>query len=221
MNRFIVISVFAILILNASGGFGQRFEAGLFGGTSYYLGDLNPEPTGHFVNAELPAIGFFGRYNHNNHISVKMGLNYGKISGTDENSPFNILGSSATYTFETRITELAIQGEVNFLPYVAGDPGSMYTPYIFGGTGGFTYFNTDKFLSFDDFSYALIFGVGFRFFVTNKISGGLEWGWRTTATDYLDNVHLGGNPKTNDWYSFAGLMLTFRFKDKSKAICPH
>lgn len=221
MNRLVLILVFTILLSNTHAGFGQRFEAGIFGGTSYYLGDLNPEPTSHFVNTELPAFGLFGRYNHNNHLSVKAGLNHGKVSGTDENSPFNISGNSETYSFETRITELVIQGEVNFLPYVAGDPGSMYTPYIFGGTGGFAFNPADTFLSFEDLSYALVFGIGFRFYITSEFSGGLEWGWRNTTTDDLDNVHLGGNPKTNDWYSFAGLSLTFRFKDRSKAICPH
>lgn len=220
---------------------GQTFEAGIFGGTSYYMGDLNPEPTSQFANAELPAFGIFTRYNYNNHIAFKAGLNHGTISGTDANSVYSILPGS-TYHFKTMITELALQAEVNFLPYVAGDPESLYTPYIFGGVSGFYFDSTPKesdpagnlnvltddqhrhqhdAVGYSNISYAYLFGIGLKYHVTNQITGGIEWGLRHTFTNDLDEVHLNGNPKNKDWYSFAGLTFTIRFRDRSSAVCPY
>ncbi len=238
------ITVFIALITWAEhhSVFGQKFEVGIFGGTSYYMGDLNPEPTNQFVNSQLPALGVFGRYNMNEHLSLRLGANYGTVTGNDAESEYDILDGGDIYHFETDIAEIALKFDINFLPFVAGDPNSLYTPYVFGGISGF-YFNPvakresggeiteitddthwhpdkDSPPSFDNISTAINFGMGLKYHITRNITGGIEWGMRYTATDYIDEVSMQGNPKNNDWYSFAGISFTLRFKDRSGAICP-
>ena len=241
MIKHTVTGIIVILFLLTGAVKAQKYEAGVFGGTSYYLGDLNPDPMGQFANAEFPAYGLFGRMNFTEHLSARLGIHRGTISGTDADSPYAILSSGNTYIFETDITELALQGEVNFLPYTAGDVESLFTPYLFGGISGFYFSPTAKkdagtgpteiedddkiaadipeeYMSVD-LSY--LFGIGLKYHITRHITGGIEWGLRHTYSDYLDEVHLKGNPKKNDWYSFAGISFTFRFKDRSSAVCPY
>ncbi len=246
MIKHTTTGIIVILFLLTATTQAQKYEAGVFGGTSYYLGDLNPNPDRQFANAEFPAYGLFGRMNFTEHLSARLGIHRGTISGTDADSPYEILGPNTTYHFETDITELALQGEVNFLPYTAGDVESLFTPYLFGGISGFLFSptakvdngngvkpieddeddehdhwhpNDDQHYSSFDISY--LFGFGLKYHITRHITGGFEWGLRRTNSDYLDEVHLKGNPKKNDWYSFAGISFTFRFKDRSSAVCPY
>ncbi len=249
-KNIILVTITATIILLACCSqqpvFGQKFEVGIFGGTSYYMGDLNPEPIDQFANARIPALGVFGRYNMNEHLSLKLGFNYGSIEGNDADSEYDVLGNGDIYHFETDIAEAAIQLDINFLPFVAGDPTSLYTPYVFGGISGFyfdpvpkrerggtidvitddSHWHVDEFdennnpPSYSNFNLGINFGMGMKFHVTNNITGGLEWGLRYTGTDYLDEVSMQGNPKNNDWYSFAGISFTIKFKDRSGAVCP-
>ena len=240
MIKHTVTGIILILFLLTGAVKAQKYEAGVFGGTSYYLGDLNPDPMGQFANAEFPAYGLFGRMNFTEHLSARLGIHRGTISGTDADSPYAILSSGNTYIFETDITELALQGEVNFLPYTAGDVESLFTPYLFGGISGFHFSPTakvddgtnvgptenDHWHDDDDENYSSVdlsylFGIGLKYHITRHITGGFEWGLRRTNSDYLDEVHLKGNPKKDDWYSFAGISFTFRFKDRSSAVCPY
>lgn len=100
------------------------------------------------------------------------------------------------------------------------------------------------------YSSSILFGIGYKFNITRHFTGGLEWGMRNTGTDYLDDVSttypnielldptaaffsdrsLGnnsqnenfqrGNPNNNDWYSFAGFILTFKLPNFRRADCP-
>lgn len=92
------------------------------------------------------------------------------------------------------------------------------------------------------------FGVGFKLNLSEKIDLALEWGMRKTFTDYLDDVsktypdpsifnkgagakasdpsnlinntdRQRGNSKNKDWYSFAGVIIGFRF-GHATTYCP-
>lgn len=98
------------------------------------------------------------------------------------------------------------------------------------------------------YGFAGIFGFGFKYSLTNRIGIALEWGMRKTYTDYLDDISTKypdltnvtdhkvimlsdpsstkhapgmqrGNPQNNDWYSFAGLTISYRFKLGEKTTC--
>ncbi|MFP4064847.1 MAG: DUF6089 family protein [Bacteroidales bacterium] len=210
----------------------QVYELGLFGGGAYYSGDLNQGPQGQFKHP-APAFGGFIRYNLDNHLSARVNLAHGNVSGTDEGSPFSILENGGVFRFETNITELSVQGEVNFLPYVTGEEESLFSPYLFlgmgylffdgnYGSGTKTHLDTAEQPDADNkISSTYLFGGGLKYHITSNISGGMEWGLRRTGTDYLDQVSLRGNPRGNDWYGFAGLILTYKIIDRSSARCPH
>lgn len=90
------------------------------------------------------------------------------------------------------------------------------------------------------------FGAGIRVNLAKRIGLLAEWGMRKTFTDYIDDVstvyadpttltpiaaaladrsntagdnigHQRGNPRNKDWYSFAGLTLTFQLPTAPKS----
>ena len=56
----------------------QRSEVGLFGGASYYNGDLNPNKP---FELSRPAYGLFYRYNFDTRLAVKLSYTKGDIQG--------------------------------------------------------------------------------------------------------------------------------------------
>lgn len=244
-NKNIVLFAF-IFVLMMPAAMSQSYEVGVFGGGSYYSGDLNPGPEGQFRQTE-PAFGGLVRYNFDKHLSVRITGLHGSVKGTDENSAYDILppATQDIYIFESTITEVSLQGEVNFLPYIAGHVETLITPYIFGGIGYFmfdtstghgdgSHWHPDEVTNptadpgeftppedYSNFSFSYLMGGGLKHHITEYIGGGFEWGLRYTGTNYLDQVNLKGNPKQNDWYAFAGITITFRFKDSKRAICPY
>ncbi|MFH0892889.1 MAG: DUF6089 family protein [Bacteroidota bacterium] len=251
----------------------QRSEVGFFGGTSYYIGDLNPYKQFLMIR---PAGGIVYRYNFNPRFSFKGNFFYGNVAGDDLISDFN---AKRNLSFKSVVADFSAEGEFNFLPYITGNPKYPFTPYIFGGISMFK-FNpkanyegtwyalqplgtegqgTSMYPDRQPYSltsFAIPFGLGFRFNLFGKISLGFEYGMRRTFTDYLDDVSstyadpytvgsengptalvlsdrtirdLGetpnntdlqrGNSKNKDWYSFAGIILSFRIK-AGKENCP-
>lgn len=98
------------------------------------------------------------------------------------------------------------------------------------------------------YGFAAVFGFGIKYSVTGRLGVGIEWGLRKTFTDYLDDVSENypdpndlnsvealflsdpsatkhdpemqrGNPNNNDWYSFAGISIVYRFKLGEKTTC--
>ena len=80
------------------------------------------------------------------------------------------------------------------------------------------------------------FGVTMRAKFSSRFNMALEWSFRRTWTDYLDDVSTvypggvgstangtnsnafqRGNSETNDWYMFAGITFTYRFGHKAGA----
>ncbi len=218
MKQLLTLAMLMFVLLSSQRLAAQTYEAGLFAGGSTYIGDFNPydKPADLRRNPGLSAGGFF-RFNLSPHIAFRLNLLHGQISGTAEDSPYPLSLSQ----FESSVTELSAQAEVNFLAYTAGDRDSFFTPYLFGGTGGFVFAHPSKDeIKLRRLSYLL--GVGIKQHISSAITGGLEAGMRSTTTNQLDGIFPEeGNPKKNDWYSFAGLTLTIRFKDRSRAVCPY
>lgn len=247
----------------------QKSELGVFFGTSFYMGDLNPEKP--FSMPQISA-GALYRFNINENVALRLNGMFGRVASDDAIVGYN---TDRNLRFQSRISELSLQGEVNFLYYIPGDVETPYTPYIFGGGGVFRFnpqadingvmynlreLNTEGQGSdmypdrkpYSTISFNYLFGVGFKFNITRQLTSAFEWGMRRTGTDYLDDVsttypHTAavandtralelydrsltnrgqnagfarGNPNTNDWYSFAGIVLTFRIKNLTRSKCP-
>jgi hypothetical protein len=272
-KSFTLISVSLILVsisyLFASTASAQRNEMGVFFGGSYYLGDLNPAR--HFAMMQIGA-GAIYRYNINENLALRLNGFMGNVAGSDARIQYN---TNRNLQFRSKIAELSLQGEVNFLHFIPGDPETPATPYIFGGGGIFRFnpqaeingqwYNLKQLttegqgseLYPDRKPYSLtstifLFGIGYKFNINRQFTAAFEWGMRRTGTDYLDDVSTTypnadvfggnsialevydrslenrgenenfqrGNPNTNDWYSFAGIVLTIRIKDFNRHKCP-
>ncbi|MEO6884531.1 MAG: DUF6089 family protein [Bacteroidia bacterium] len=238
-------------------------EIGIFLGGSFYIGELNPAPSGFFDGFTKPAGGVLFRHNFSERFALRANLLFGTLEGDDSYS--NVLASrDRNLSFKSPVDELSVQWEFNFLPYAIGDKKHTFTPYIFIGLGVFK-FNPQASVNGNwvalqplhtegqGKAYNLIqpsipFGVGIKMSFSKTIGLGFEWGMRKTFTGYIDDVHgtypnfgqlaashgimaaalsdrsLSTDPiddvgrqrgnNTTDWYSFAGVTLTFKLKGK-------
>lgn len=190
--------------------FGQGFEAGLMIGTSNYLGDLSGNSSKIYLQESHLAGGIFGRLNVGSMVSVKLGVNYARISGTDQNAA-NPGIRERNLNFRTNIYEVALTGEWNILGY---DPYNYYrtiSPYLFGGVAIFQFNPKTNFMGatvplqplgtegqglsgfenpYNLTQFAIPFGIGLKFALNDLWNLGFEIGARKTFTDYLDDVSM-------------------------------
>jgi len=218
LTGWIMIVVMAWVAMPATA---QTLEVGLFGGGSYYLGEMNPGT--HFKNTHL-AYGVLARLNTNRRIAFTFSVYHGTIEGTD-----NVTGRVDTvpanqpgyYSFKTGLNDISATASFNFLEYFTGSKRHFWTPYVFGGLG----FNFSEFAA----SLNVPFGLGFKFGLSERLGAGIEWGMRKTFTDKLDNVNFTeyqsgldtGKDKTGtwDWFNFFGINLTYKINLRSKIKC--
>ncbi|MBN2637869.1 MAG: outer membrane beta-barrel protein [Bacteroidales bacterium] len=209
--------------------FGQRsVEIGPSAGIAYYNGEFNKGMP--FVNPK-PAFGLLGRYNYDNRWAIKLSLNHGTIGGVDSIGNNNL-------NFNTTINEVSLTGEFNFWNYFTGSEREVFTPYLMAGAGVFLY--NSKLSGFNNYvsthknnSFALIFGLGFKYSLTKRLGLGIEWGMRRTFSDCLDGVgtyfcdkdipsvdhdiQVGNN--FTDWYNFTLLSLTYKINLDNGMSC--
>lgn len=255
-----------LIILSISDTKAQKSELGIFLGTSYYLGDLNP--SSHFALPQS-AGGVLYRYNLNPRWAYKVTALFGNIAGSDKetngNNPRNL-------SFRSPISEISAQLELNFFKLYNILDKNPFSPYLFLGFSAFSYnpqanYNDHWYdlqplgtegqgLAGEPKRYSLTnvsfpFGFGFKVNFLTRFSFGAEWGLRKTFTDYLDDVSTTyynpitlaterspetailadrssavhqtgsarGNSTTKDWYSFAGIWLTFKLSNDGDS-CP-
>lgn len=217
---------FILLIFSFHCSFSQKRERstefGGFGGVAYYFGELNPPATGQFRFIH-PAFGVLLRRNFNSRFSLRTNLFYGKISGSDSKGGLSTFEKNRNLAFSSILIELSEQVEFMFYNFKIMDLNPYFSPYVFAGASVF-YFNpkpkgAEK--KYSPVSPAFPFGAGMKFKFSHRYLMGIEWGFRKTFTDYLDDVstvyttgYQRGDSKTKDWYSFAGITLTIRIGEK-------
>ena len=215
MKRF---SGFLLLLSLSISVFGQRnADYGIFGGMSSYMGDIN---TNRLFYSPSPAGGLFYRYNLHPRQSIRANIFIGGLQGSDFdfNNSFQQTRDTA---FSGFVGEGAIQFEFNFLPYSTQGKRWNYTPYIAAGVG-FAYFNTDSPINNKPFQPVIPFSVGFKINIHKNLGLELEYGFRKTFYDNFDgledNIYPEHNKKAwlhnNDWYSFAGISLTWKIYNR-------
>ena len=239
----------------------KSIEIGLFGGTSYYLGDLNPGF--HFRQPDV-AYGAVARYNINPRWAMKLSIYRGKLKGDDATTKAN---EDRNLGFESKITDFSYVVELNFFDYVTGSTRNSLTPYIFAGVSVFLFKPTSggadlnamgtegQNVGYDGrspyklFSFAIPFGIGFKYSLNKRLGVAFEWGMRKTFTDYIDDVSKTyyldgesinrndqaqvlsdptfdhkpgmqrGDPKTKDWYNFTGISITYKINLSNNFKC--
>ncbi|MFA5417935.1 MAG: DUF6089 family protein [Bacteroidales bacterium] len=192
-----------IILLFALSAQAQNLEIGLFGGGSYYLGELNPGMP--FVQTQA-AYGISGRYYNSSRWSYRLSYYHGKVTGSDEK-----YGGvpDRDLNFVSDLNDFALLAEFNFWPYFTGSKKDYFTPYIFGGVGFFTFSpetldgvklqplgtegqnETPRFdgrSPYHQYSLSIPFGIGFKYSLSKRVGLNLEWGMRKTFTDYIDDI---------------------------------
>ena len=205
-----VIIVLSVLLAGVSAV--AQSEIGICGGVSFYMGDLNPK--GVFKGAR-PAGGVLFRYNISPRVAFKATALFGSVEGSDAKTGKDL---ARNLSFRSPISELSAQIELNFLKLYNEKGQNPFSPYLFAGVALFSFnpqaelngvwydlqplgtegqdLNlTDPVsqITYDKKRYPLTgfsipFGIGMRVNFLQYYCIGLEWGFRKTFTDYIDDV---------------------------------
>jgi len=255
--RYSLLLLFSLMFFSSASA--QDLEVGLFGGGSYYLGDVNP--SGHFKGTQL-AYGLLARYNIDSRWAVKLSGTRGKITGNASSTWFL---PNRNLQFESPVTDISAVAEFNFLPYFTGSKMNFITPFVYAGIGMFFFKPSSGGVELQPIGtegqqtgyegrkpYSLIgfnipFGIGVKVGISRKIGMAVFWEMHKTFSDYLDDISTTyyldgavidpndpqqylsdptmsyqpgmqrGNSRNQDWYSFYGITITYKFAlDASK-----
>ncbi len=211
--RRLLISILVLLLLLSQGVMGQsKFahqELGLDIGGTNYLGDLNNQSM--FGKVHL-AYGAHFRYKFNDRWAVLVNGALGKLEGGNP----DVIPSRNLY-FRSDIWEASFRVEFNFLPFGMSGRQACWCPFLFGGLGLF-HFNpmaqyTDPATGITDWvelqplgtegqglaqypdrelygrlQAMLPFGLGVKYRPSKYLVLAVEYGYRKTWTDYIDDV---------------------------------
>jgi hypothetical protein len=214
---FLLILILSLSLTNDI--FSQRkADIGIFAGTSWYQGDINPSLP--FYSADFAA-GLIYRYNFHARTSVRVSGIWHNLSANDLDF-MNDIQQARAASFNSEFIDMAVSWEFNFLPYRTAFRKTKHSPYVSAGIGYNLVLSSD---AGSNSHLTIPFGLGYKFNVTNRMSAGLECTFRKTFTDNIDGLEnyslnddylLLGN---KDWYTFAGIFITYKIF-KFREDCP-
>lgn len=202
LKQKIMMFLLATMLCSAVQLFGQVVELGIFGGGSYYIGELNPDRQFFFTR---PALGVNARFNVDDRWSVKLGGYRGTLTGDDAVRKSNEMRN---LRFTTAITELSAVVELNYLDYFIGSSNHYFTPYLYAGPALFRFNPKAEYMGnmislhdagtegqtigqgkkYNLFGFAAVFGLGVKYSIGSRLGLTLDWGMRKAFTDFLDDV---------------------------------
>lgn len=189
--------------------FSQKYSFGFWLGSSAYIGDITPAYPNIYETLR-PAGGIFSRINFNPRIAWKTSLNVATLIGDDHLSN-NIYNQFRNLSFRTRVLDLSGQLEFNFFKYILNSDHNSATPYLLAGFSLF-YFNPQAYYDgtwynlqplgtegqqfpqysgnepYARVSWAFLYGGGIKLSIHKGFSMGFEAGYRSTFTDYIDDI---------------------------------
>ncbi|MFA8433763.1 MAG: DUF6089 family protein [Marinifilaceae bacterium] len=202
-----LLSGIVFLILSFSGWAQTKADLGIFGGVSYYMGDINPKKQ--FYSPGFTLGGIY-RYNFDPHFSLRASMLFSDLSADDLDFNNNFQQQRRA-NFDTEVVDLALQVEFNFQPFWVPKKSRTkgLVPYVTGGIGYIAPTSTGS-------SLTIPMGAGLKFNLPGRWSGAFEWSFRKSFTDDLDNLDdpFDLNQKSiahnNDWVSFVGVIITYK-----------
>lgn len=185
----------------------QEGEIGISLGAAHYFGDLNNKAS---FNRPKLAVGAFYRKQVGDYVGVRFGLHYAQLGYSDIYSK-NEYQQRRNLSFNSRIWEVALQGDFNFFRFIPGDGDHMFTPYITLGIGVFSYdpyayLQGEKYFlrplgtegqgsaiyperkPYGSTAFVFPLGMGIKYNINPGMNLGFEVVYRFTGTDYLDDV---------------------------------
>lgn len=199
MRKFLLVGMLFPLLTQA------QWHVNLFGGFSNYIGDLQSKA--YTTEQSHGAFGLGLQYDLNEHFSILGNGSYGKVGASDAYSRQADL-RARNLSFQSRIYEGNFLLEYNLLdlnihritPYAfAGVAIYHFNPYAFDSLGkkrylkglstegeGLAQYPNRK--PYNLFQFAIPFGGGIKFRITDNVVLAYEIGLRKLFTDYLDDV---------------------------------
>jgi len=182
-------------------------EVGITVGAAHYFGDLNNRAA---FNRPKPAAGLFFRKQFGNYVGVRVGAHLAQLGYSDRYSDIEF-NQRRNLSFNTKVFEVALQGDFNFFRFQPGNPDYAFTPYVTIGVGIFNfdpyaYLNDTKYYLrplgtegqgsnlypdrkyYDKMAVCFPIGMGIKYNMGKKINLTFEISHRFTRTDYLDDV---------------------------------
>lgn len=178
----------------------QNFHLNLFAGASNYTGDLQDKS---FTFSQSHFAGGFGAsYDITDHFSVQTAATFGTLSANDKFGR----NKNRNLNFTTALTEVSVVAQYFITPL----SDHVLTPYVFAGVAVY-HFNPYTHDTSGEKSYlkplstegegfiqgknnynltqfAIPFGAGVKFSLSDDVNVGLELGYRKSFTDYLDDI---------------------------------
>jgi len=219
MCRLLSILLFSLFIVTSNVIAQRKKEAGFFLGTSYYLGDINS--TRQFY-APSPSLGVLFKYYLNDRHCLRFHGFYGQFRANDLDFPNEFQQQIRKQSFSAALLDADAIYEFNFLPFKYSDRKVVFSPFLFGGIGYEFVLRAGNNIGNH---MTIPFGTGIKYLASRKVTIGIEWSFRKTFQDNIDNVENPGTASdksiisNKDWYSFAGFFITFRLFDNS-GNCP-
>lgn len=214
MRKYLALLLFACF--SNIGSAQQSVDAGIMLGFSNYTGELVESP---FQNFHF-AGGLVGRYNLNDHFSLKGNAFYGTISGADSLSDKQS-AKDRNLSFKSGLFEFAALIEWNLWAFdpVGSDGRKAFTPFLFVGGAVYKYNprayyidpnsdfkgwvelqpigtegqGTTQFQDRKKYNltqFSIPFGGGFKVRLTRGWTLAFEYGMRKTFNDYMDDVSM-------------------------------
>jgi hypothetical protein len=194
------IKVFIILMFCSSLSLmAQTWEIGVTAGSMSYLGDLNQNNLNQFKHF---AGGGMLKRNFDGYWSIKFSTMNGQISANDATSNLQ-QQQDRNLSFFTPISETSLLAELNFFDYGFDFRQKRLTPFLSAGISlitfnpktdynGNTYdlkeYNTEGQITYKTTTFSIPIGTGVKYNFGRYFNVIGEIGFRTTNTDYLDDV---------------------------------
>ncbi len=205
----LVCGLFCYSLPNVQGQ--DRRDFGIQAGVSYYYGDFNEIMP---LYSPSFAMGVVFRYNINHSYSIRASGIYAAVSG---NSSSSDIIPDPNISFSKTIIGAEALGEFNFLRInpVSERKGKL-SPYVNAGFGIAQLGST--------FMIHIPFGGGLKYTPGQRHTFALEWRLHKTFNDLIDDYRSPNDGRkpflhNNDWFSFMGLIYTYRIPNNSY-ICP-
>ena len=187
----------------------MTMEVGPHVGASYYMGDLNPMYP--FAQSRL-QFGGLVRFNYNYRWTFRLDYSYATVTASDEVIKWR---PERGLNFTSKIHDISLMAEFNFMEYYTGNPKKNVSPYLFGGISVFMYktFATvgEELVDLSDYEtegpqdpdekwynkmfgkgvpvgVSIPFGFGVKFALSRHMAATVELCMHKTFTDYLDDV---------------------------------
>lgn len=197
--------IFLLFILPLSAFAQKQVNLTFFGGFSNYTGDLQQKQF--TLDQSHAAFGAGLSYEVMPKLLVRGAFAFGKLSADDKFSP-KVLNRQRNLNFHSVLYDASVVGDYSLFdlavkrvtPYVfAGVAMFGFNPYTFDSTGTKYYLKNlstegqglaeypDR-KKYKNVQFAIPFGAGVRFRITDNAYLGYEIGMRKTFTDYIDDV---------------------------------